>query len=105
MRVAHGLVDPSVHIPPTRPAIGQSHARGSGETDRTARVTRRNGLLRTHPRHSPSRERALYFAGPQMLRASAVWELFARERIMRARKSPPLEVRVLRFQPAPCSAF
>src|SRR4051794_24596181 len=30
-----------------------------------AHVTRRNGLLRTHPRHSASRERALYFAGPR----------------------------------------
>src|SRR3954451_3004192 len=59
----------------------------------------RNGLLRTHPRHSGSRERALYFAGPQMLRVSAVWGLFARERLMRARQSPPLEARGSSLQP------
>jgi hypothetical protein len=59
----------------------------------------RNGLLRTHPRHSGSREKALYFAGPQMLGVSAVWGLFARERLMRARQSPPLEARGSSLQP------
>jgi hypothetical protein len=105
---------PSRHRRPGSPLLGPDASASQSRTSRLPQNGRRaayrfkgispllsyrNGLLRTHPRHSASRERALYFAGPQMLRVSAVWGLFARERLMRARQSPPLEARGSSLQP------
>jgi hypothetical protein len=81
---------------PARSRQAEPAAGERGQSNFTAARDLQEPFVKNSPATLSIARKSALFRRPQMLRASAVWGLFARERIMRARQSPPLETRVLR---------
>src|SRR4051795_10723474 len=87
---------------PARSRQAEPAAGERGQSNFTADRDLQEPFVKNSPATLSIARKSALFRRPQMLRASAVWGLFARERIMRRAAITAARIRVIHFQPCAC---